>query len=54
MNFTAADRVECIKLIEASEEKLGTSRITDWLSPAIFRVHFLAHVADDICVSAVA
>src|SRR6266487_6213424 len=33
MGFTMQDRMELLQLIEASEEKLGNSRITDWLSP---------------------
>jgi oleate hydratase len=40
MGFTMADRVELLKLTEASEETLGTSRITDWLSPPFFTTHF--------------
>jgi oleate hydratase len=29
-----------VALAEASEERLGTSRITDWLSPAFFENNF--------------
>ena len=36
MGFSMHDRLELLKLTEASEEKLGTSRITDWLSPEFF------------------
>src|SRR5271166_2229959 len=36
MRFSLKDRLELVALAEASEEKLGTSRITDWLSPAFF------------------
>lgn len=40
MSFTMADRLELVRLTEASEEKLGTSRITDWLSPPFFQSNF--------------
>jgi oleate hydratase len=40
MGFTMHDRIELVRLAEASEEKLGTSRITDWLSPAFFQTNF--------------
>jgi oleate hydratase len=40
MGFTVQDRVELLRLAEASEEKLGASRITDWLSPAFFETNF--------------
>jgi oleate hydratase len=40
MNFTMRDRMELIRLTEASEEKLGKSRITDWLSPPFFQTNF--------------
>lgn len=40
MGFTMADRLELFKLTEASEEKLGTSVITDWLSPEFFTTNF--------------
>jgi oleate hydratase len=40
MGFTMHDRAELLRLTEASEEKLGNSRITDWLSPAFFRTNF--------------
>jgi oleate hydratase len=40
MGFTMHDRMELIRLTEASEEKLGNSRITDWLSPPFFRTNF--------------
>jgi oleate hydratase len=40
MGFTMKDRVELVKLAEASEEKLGASRITDWLSPEFFTTKF--------------
>jgi oleate hydratase len=35
-----ADRVELLKLSRASEEELGESRITDWMSPAFFETEF--------------
>ncbi len=35
-----ADRLELVRLAETSEEKLGLSRITDWLSPAFFNNNF--------------
>lgn len=40
MGFTMHDRVELVRLTEASEDKLGDSRITDWLSPAFFDTNF--------------
>ena len=40
MGFTMQDRVELLRLTEASEEKLGNRRITDWLSPAFFATNF--------------
>jgi oleate hydratase len=40
MGFTMHDRMELIRLTEASEQKLGKSRITDWLSPPFFQTHF--------------
>lgn len=40
MGFTMADRMELLKLTEASEAKLGCSRITDWLSPPFFETNF--------------
>ncbi|MBA7475419.1 hypothetical protein ES707_10789 [subsurface metagenome] len=48
MRFTMHDRLELIRLAEASEEKLGNSRITDWLSPAILPDEFLVYVANDV------
>ncbi len=40
MGFTMKDRFELVKLAEASEEALGASRITDWLSPEFFTTKF--------------
>ncbi len=40
MGFTMHDRMELIRLTEASEEQLGNSRITDWLSPPFFQTNF--------------
>lgn len=40
MGFDMHDRLEFLKLLEASEEKLGTSKITDWLSPGFFNTNF--------------
>jgi oleate hydratase len=40
MGFSMADRLELLKLTEASEDKLGDSRITDWLSPPFFQTNF--------------
>jgi oleate hydratase len=40
MGFSMSDRIELLKLAEASEEKLGDSRITDWLSPPFFKTNF--------------
>ena len=40
MGFSMADRIELVKLAEASEEALGASRIADWLSPPFFKTKF--------------
>ena len=40
MGFSMHDRVELFKLVEADEDALGTSRITDWLSPQFFETNF--------------
>lgn len=40
MGFSMADRLELLKLTEASEKTLGRSRITDWLSPPFFETNF--------------
>lgn len=40
MGFSNADRLELLRLTEASEEELGNCRITDWLSPAFFDTNF--------------
>ncbi|NRR29572.1 oleate hydratase [Oxalobacteraceae bacterium] len=40
MGFTMEDRLELLRLSEADEESLGTSAITDWLSPAFFDTKF--------------
>ncbi|UFZ06123.1 oleate hydratase [Bradyrhizobium ontarionense] len=40
MGFSMQDRLELVKLTEASEDKLGNSRITDWLSPPFFSTNF--------------
>jgi len=40
MGFSMSDRLELVRLAEASEEKLGASRITDWLSPPFFTTKF--------------
>lgn len=40
MGFTMRDRAELLKLTEAGEKKLGTSIITDWLSPEFFTTNF--------------
>ena len=40
MGFSMEDRLELLKLSEADEAMLGTSRITDWLSPAFFKTNF--------------
>jgi len=42
MGFSMQDRVELLKLSGASEEALGASRITDWLSPGFFDSEFWA------------
>lgn len=40
LGSTTQDRMELLKLIEASEENLGTSVIRDWLSPEFFTSKF--------------
>lgn len=40
MGFSARDRLELLRLTEASEETLGNGRITDWLSPGFFDSNF--------------
>ena len=40
MGFSMHDRIELLKLSHADENSLGTSRITDWLSPAFFETEF--------------
>ena len=40
MGFSMADRIELLKLTETSEEKLGNTPITDWLSPPFFTTNF--------------
>ena len=40
MGFSMANRLELVRLLEASEERLGDSRISDWLSEAFFETNF--------------
>lgn len=40
MGFSMADRAELLKLTMTSEEKLGKTPITDWLSPPFFQTNF--------------
>ena len=40
MGFSMRDRMELLKLSRASEEEMGASRITDWLSPEFFETNF--------------
>ncbi len=40
MGFTLADRMELLRITETSEDKLGSSAITDWLSPGFFDTKF--------------
>src|SRR6202167_586337 len=40
MGFTMQDRLELLKLTAADEDALGTSRITDWLSPGFYETAF--------------
>src|SRR4051794_10325521 len=40
MGFSMRDRIELVRLTEASEETLRNSRITDWLSPPFFTNNF--------------
>jgi len=36
MGFSMADRLELVKITEASEKELGSDRISDWPSPSFF------------------
>src|SRR5580692_10555929 len=40
MGFSMADRLELVKIAGASEQELGSDRISDWLSPAFFSTNF--------------
>jgi oleate hydratase len=40
MGFSMSDRAELLKLSAASEESLGATCITDWLSPSFFKTEF--------------
>jgi len=40
MGFSMRDRVELLKLSQASEDALAASCITDWLSPGFFETEF--------------
>ncbi|MDC8756314.1 oleate hydratase [Janthinobacterium fluminis] len=40
MGFSMQDRLELLKLSEADEATLGTTCITDWLSPDFFKTEF--------------
>lgn len=40
MGFSMQDRIELLKLSQASEDELAADRITDWLSPAFFETEF--------------
>jgi len=40
MGFSMQDRLELLKLSNASEDELGASCITDWLSPGFFETDF--------------
>ena len=40
MGFSMLDRLELLKLNQASEETLAASCITDWLSPGFFKTEF--------------
>ncbi len=40
MGFSMHDRLELLKLSNTSEETLGTTCITDWLSPSFFETEF--------------
>ena len=40
MGFTMDDRLELVRIAEASEQELAATRITDWLSPGFFETKF--------------
>ena len=40
MGFSMRDRVELLELASTDEDRLGSSRITDWLSPSFFETEF--------------
>ena len=48
MGFSMRDRLELLKLAESDEEVLGSSCITDWLSPQFFRDGLLVHVGHHV------
>ncbi len=40
MGFSMQDRIELLNLSNSDEDKLGASRITDWLTPKFFETEF--------------
>jgi oleate hydratase len=40
LGFSMSDRLDLLKLSEASEDKLGNSCISDWFSPSFFETNF--------------
>ncbi|HGE5776966.1 oleate hydratase [Flavobacterium psychrophilum] len=40
LGFSITDRIELLKLSEASEDKLDNTTISDWLSPSFFETNF--------------
>lgn len=40
MGFTQGDRMELLALVQADEDKMGNSRISDWFSPRFFTTNF--------------
>jgi len=40
MGFSARDRLQLFALIEANEDKMGNTTITEWFSPEFFKTKF--------------
>jgi len=40
LGFTQRDRMQLLALVQADEDKMGNSRISDWFSPEFFKTNF--------------
>ena len=54
MGFSMRDRVELLKLTQTDEATLGAKRITDCLSPRVFRDRVLVDVVNNVRLPTVA